>query len=139
MQRPFVVDLEGGAAKLGRITLVCRSLGRRGLLAVATSCALAAGLASAAQAAVPAVDLDRLGQGELAYASAGQGGDRVRERRRDGWDADLADAGRRLGRIDQVHLDRRDRPHAHQRVTIEVLGHDLTAVTQDDFAPGRPR
>jgi hypothetical protein len=50
----FGVHLEGGAARLWRNTLVGRSLGRRGLLALATSGAVATALAPAARAAVPA-------------------------------------------------------------------------------------
>src|SRR5450755_3191256 len=54
------------------------------------------------------VDLDRLGEGELADSRAGQGGDRVRQGRGDGGDADLADSARWFGRVDQVHLHLRD-------------------------------
>ena len=59
------------------------------------------------------------------------------QRRGDGGDGDLADAGRRLRRLDQVDLDRRDRAHPHDRVAVEVLGDDLAAVAEHDLAPGR--
>ena len=42
--------------------------------------------------------------------------DRVRQRGSDRRDADLADAGRRLGRLDQVDLDPRHRAHPHDRI-----------------------
>src|SRR6202042_1620809 len=83
------------------------------------------------------VDLDRLGEGELADPGAGERCDRISERRSDRGDADLPDSGRRLGRLDQGPLDLRDRAHPHDRIGVEVLGDDVAAIAEDDLAPRR--
>src|SRR5258708_3359226 len=60
---------------------------------------------------------------------------RVGDRRRHERNADLSDTARLLRRIDEMNLDGRSRPHSHQRVAVEVLGHDLAGVAENDFAP----
>src|SRR3954453_21757959 len=82
-------------------------------------------------------DPDDLGEREPADSRAGERGDRVRQGWGDGGDGDLADAGRLLGRLDQMHLDLRDGGHSHERVAVEVLGDDVAAFAEHDLAPRR--
>jgi hypothetical protein len=81
-------------------------------------------------------DPDDLGDGKLADPGTGEGCDGVGQRGCGGGDADLADAGRWLGRFDQEHVDLRHRLHPHDRVAVEVLGDDLAAVAEYGLAPG---
>src|SRR6185436_7871473 len=61
--------------------------------------------------------------------------DGVRQCGGDRGDADLADSGRWLGRVDQVHLDPRDRTHPQTWIGVEVLGDEVAALAEADLAP----
>ena len=72
-----------------------------------------------------------LRQRQRAHAMAGRGEDRVADRRRDRRQRRLADAGRRVVALDEVHVDLRRVRDAQQRIAVEVRLLDAAVLDRD--------